>query len=251
MAFARDGRSMGGARPGGGGGRRLEALGRVSAEVLHDLGAALAALELRARVAAGEARAGRIPMTELERVVELSADLGALLRDAVDALGGASVSPEATADARQVVDTAVRRLLPTLTSVQLRVTLDVEGPAPVRGPASFLSRAVANLVANAARHARSEVRVTLAPAPGGDALLLEVEDDGDGLDPFREAALEDLLAGRGDAVPEAGLGVGSAVWSVERLGGTLRYRRGEALGGAWFQVRLPAAATAILPPGGP
>lgn len=232
--------------PGEGDGRtRLLGLGRVAGELIHDLAHEVSALDTRARLVAGEARMGRLPISDLDRVVETTADLSEMLRDVLDTLRGASVSPEVTTDVQAAAERAIRRLLSGAGPVEVRMASTLPPGTAVRGRPSFLVRALANLLANATRHAVEQVSVTLAlePSPkdgAGSLVVLAVEDDGPGLSPD----LED------DPFPpgvEGGsaLGLGSVSWAAAQLGGTVAYRRGPELGGARFELRLPA-----LLPGG-
>ena len=71
-----------------------------------------------------------------------------------------------------------------------RVAPWAAGSAIVEGDAGQLRQVVANLVDNAARHARSAVAVAVGPGPNGD-VRLTVDDDGDGIAPAdRERVFE-------------------------------------------------------------
>ncbi|HET6229975.1 MAG TPA: HAMP domain-containing sensor histidine kinase [Longimicrobiaceae bacterium] len=218
----------------------VEELGRVAGELMHDMAAAVEVLESRVRIATGEARMGRLPMAEMDRVGEATAEMAAMLRDVMDVLRGAALSPEVTSDVRDVVERAIRRVLPEFRPVEIRLEVDVPADTQVGGRESFLLRAVTNLVRNAARHARDRVRVTVAQerAPGGARLLIAVEDDGPGMP---EDAAQPPKSAR---EPRSGIGMGLGVtqWTVERLGGTLEMGRSTSLGGARFEIRLPGAA---------
>ncbi len=223
---------------------RLESLGRITGELVHDLANDITALEARARLAAGEARAGRPSLGELERVVEGAADAGAMLRDVLEVLRGERISPEVTVEAKPLVERVIRRMLPSCRPLEIRLHSSLPAGVEVPGRASFLTRAVRNLLANAARHADREVRVEMdlslhdASAAGGRAvLLLAVEDDGPGI-PESQAAALFLPLSRG-LEGGTGLGLSSAAWAVAQLGGMLDHRAGGALGGARFEVRLP------------
>jgi two-component system, LuxR family, sensor kinase FixL len=225
---------------------RLELLGQLSAELLHDLADSLATLEARARVAAADARAGRPACGDLEVVADSSGELAAWVRDVVESWRGMRTSPEVTVDVESVVRRAVRRFLPGARPLEVRVVSTLPEGVEVRGRASLLFRAVTRLLVNAARMARTEVQVELALEDPrrmdeqADAVVrIDVEDDGAGLDPLRVATLFEPMAG-GEAV----LGLGAVAWTVEQLGGWVRHRPGEALGGACFEIRLPVAAAA-------
>lgn len=225
----------------GDGRARLLGLGRVAGELLHDLALEVSALDTRARLVAGEARMGRFPVSDLERVVETTAELSEMLRDVLETLRGATVSPEVSTDVREAAERTIRRLLPGFGPVEVRLASSLPDGTAVRGRPSFLTRALANLLQNASRHAVEQVNVSLAlenVEDGGDGaprVVLAVEDDGPGLSPD----LED------DPFPPgvdggSALGMGAVAWAAEQLGGSVEYRRGAELGGARFEVRLPA-----------
>ena len=122
-------------------------------------------------------------------------------------------------------------------------------PVQVRGDRGQLERLVDNLLANAVRHARSRVVVTLAEQPPGTAVLTVV-DDGPGIPPAeRDRVFERftrLDEARAADAGGAGLGLAIARDVAERHGGSLRLAEPDAGSpGARFVVTLPA-----LPPTG-
>jgi len=226
---------------------RWEALGQVSAELLHDLAMGLGALEARARVAAAEARAGRAALAELDLVLENSSDLRQMVDDTLDAVQGRAISPEVRFDVQAVVERAVRRFFPASRGVEVRLRSELPGSVEVEGRASFLFRSIANLLANAMRHCRSEVTIGVSveeprrmDESADHVVCIDVEDDGAGLDLVSAATLFEP-ADFGD--PEAGVGLSAVAWMVGQLGGWVRHRPGDELGGACFEIRLPVAAT--------
>jgi len=227
---------------------RWEALGQVSAELLHDLAMGLGALEARARVAAAEARAGRAPAAELDQVVETSTDLKWMVSDTLDAVQGKAISPEVRFDVYSVVERSVRRFFPASRGVEVRLRSELPGSIEVEGRASFLFRSIANLLANAMRHCRSEVAVGVSVEEprrmdenADFVVCIDIEDDGAGIDLASVASVFEP-AEFGD--PDAGGGLSAVAWMVSQLGGWVRHRPGEELGGACFEIRLPVAAEA-------
>lgn len=227
---------------------RMEALGQVSAELMHDLAMGLQALEARARVAAADARAGRAQEADLERMVETSADLNLMVRDTLDVVQGKSISPEVRFDVKEVVERAVRRFFPGSRGVEVRLKSELPACVEVEGRQSFLFRSIWNLLANAMRHCRSEVQIGVSVEDprrmdeDADAVVcIDIEDDGAGL-PLRRAATLFEPAPFGD--PEGTMGLSAVAWMVSQLGGWVRHRPGDELGGACFEIRLPA----VLPP---
>jgi signal transduction histidine kinase len=123
-------------------------------------------------------------------------------------------------------------------------------PVPVVADRAALDRAVGNLVGNAARHARSRVRVTAA-AEGAEAVL-RVEDDGAGIAPGDRERVFDrwtrLDDGRGRDEGGSGLGLAIARAVVAAEGGRVVVED-SPLGGAALVVRLPLATPGSDPAG--
>ena len=96
-----------------------------------------------------------------------------------------------------------------------------------------------NLLANAARAGAKSVR--LAASADVDAVLLEVADDGRGIPP--EALPHLFEPFFTTAAPGQGTGLGLALChaTMERVGGAIAARAGDA-GGAVFTLRFRAAA---------
>ena len=130
---------------------------------------------------------------------------------------------------------------------QVPVTLDAPADIDpeafvVAGVPARLDRALANLVDNAARHARSEVRV--AVSRHGARVRVVVDDDGPGIPAIdRERIFERftrLDASRARHQGGAGLGLAVVRSIVSRHGGYVWADR-SPLGGARFTFELPAA----------
>jgi signal transduction histidine kinase len=208
---------------------RMEALGQVSAELLHDLSDAVFALEARARHAAEEARHGRTPFPELDRVLEAGTEMRAMLRDALEVMRGTRISPEVTIHPRACVERAVQRFVPATGPVEVRLVVDLPPDAAVPGRESFLSRLTANLLAGAARRARTRVLLELSTEEEADGrawVVLGVEDDG--------RAPHPRPAGDDEWRP------GVVAWLVAQLNGEVRPRAVCVLGGSGLEIRLPA-----------
>jgi CheY-like chemotaxis protein len=214
---------------------QLESLGRVFAELVHDLANDIVVLQGWARLARGEADAGRVATAELDRVVELAGSVGSILRDLLTVAEGGTVSPEVGFSPRAVTEATVAQRVLELSSRTVRLRIDISEEARVHGFASFWARILGNLLSNAARHARGEVLVELRGV--GHEVVLRVEDDGPGVDIGARARIfEPLYSGEGGGV---GLGLSSVAWLAERLGGEIRYDSSGTLGGAAFEVRVP------------
>lgn len=213
---------------------RMEALGQVSAELLHDLSDAAYSLEQRARLAEAEARHGRSPFPELQRAAEAGTEMRAMLRDVMDVVRGSALSPEVTMDPRACVERALLRFVATTGPVEVRLVCDLPPGTLVPGRESFLSRLSANLLAGAARRARGRVllELRLETEPGGPTgVVLGVEDNGS-------------VMGKPGAHPRPSGGdewrPAVVAWLVAQLNGEVRAREVCLLGGGGLEIWLPA-----------
>ena len=207
----------------------------------HELRSPLASLRQYAEVA--QAHPDRVSLDDLSEAV---LDEGARLERLVQAmLVLARVTEKPLDGAGRPVDlddlmlAEARRLRDTMA---LTVDASQVGPARVLGDEGLLGQVVRNLVDNAAQHASS--RVSLSVAVTGREAVLVVEDDGHGVPPTdRDRVFERFVRldeSRARASGGTGLGLAIVRESVQAHGGTVRVGAGE-LGGARFEVRLPAS----------
>ena len=221
----------------------------------HELRSPVAAIRADLEVALAEGEAAdwpdvaRAALAEEHRLERLLADL-LLLASADEA---APRSPGRPVDLAAVVADEAGR--------PRRVPVEVVGagrPAPVAGSEAQLARVVTNLVDNAARHARAEVRVTVAVAParrGAPARArVTVDDDGPGVPPGDRRRVFERFTRLDDARSrdEGGAGLGLAVVRsiVERHGGAV-WVEDSPLGGARLVVEMPPAAASPPNPSAP
>ena len=133
-----------------------------------------------------------------------------------------------------------------------RIAADAASGAEVRAPTEQwiagsteqLHRVVANLVANAHRHARAQVIVTVAPTVNGRAEL-RVDDDGPGVPTEHRERIFERFSRLDDARARdaggAGLGLALVRAIVERHGGQIHVETSPTLGGAAFVATFPLA----------
>ncbi|WP_421280080.1 two-component system sensor histidine kinase RstB [Aeromonas taiwanensis] len=123
---------------------------------------------------------------------------------------------------------------------QKRLSLNApDQPLPWRGDVRLLDRALENLIGNALRHAAS--RVSLRMARQGDDYLLEVSDDGPGIDPALAPQIFEpfvrLDQSRDRRTGGAGLGLAIVRSIARHHGGDVQWRPGAI--GARFCLTLP------------
>ena len=152
---------------------------RFVADAGHELRTPLTLLGTRAQLLRRRLRRdpttpGRI-LTELDGVVADSARLTAILEDfllVADPLADRLTEPLDLAELARTAD---------VPGHEVDVRVDAPGAVPVVGSRTALTRALTALVDNGVRHAHT--RVTVAARVEGDRAVLEVADDGDGIDP--------------------------------------------------------------------
>lgn len=209
------------------------------ADAAHELRSPLASMRAQLEVAQHLGEGGRLPaelLAEVNRLAGLVEDLLLLARSDADGPVPARVS---TFDAR----TLLAGLVEGYASARVPVRLAAEAPVPVRADPDELRRAVANLVDNAVRHARTEVRVDLAC--DGEQVVIGVVDDGPGIPPADRERVFERFTRLDDARDRdaGGSGLGLAITRelLRRAGGTVAFSPDPALSRAEIRLgRTPA-----------
>ena len=124
-------------------------------------------------------------------------------------------------------------------------------PVAVIGDCDRLRQVLANLLSNVRAHTPPGTRATIGARREGGEAVIEVADEGPGLDEARQRLVferfyrADASRGRGDGTGGSGLGLSIVSSVAEAHGGTatVRSRPGE---GAVFTVRLPVAGAASV-----
>ena len=212
------------------------------ADASHDLQSPLAAQRAQLEVALADAGSGDVrgrdvgPLArdllagtaEMERLVQ---DLLFLAADD----DGAPPPPLVPLDLDDLVLEEATRLRP---ATGVRVDTTGVSAAPVRGDRAELRRLVRNLLENGARHAATAV--TVGTRVEGDAVLLDVRDDGLGVDPLDAERVFDRFH-RGDPARSRGEGTGLGLAIARTIA---RRHDGDLVllpdgAGAHFALRLP------------
>lgn len=152
---------------------------RFVADASHELRSPVAAIRTELEVAQRTAAPGDWPRVA-ERLLAEEARLEAVIADLLllASLDEGAPTPDAVAvDLADEAREEARRRAPD----RAAVTIDVDAPMPVivRGSRMQLRRALANLLDNAGRHARSTVRVSVHERDGRARVV--VDDDGAGI----------------------------------------------------------------------
>lgn len=169
---------------------------RFAAEAAHELRTPLARITGLAQ--------SRVP-DALDRIAEIALEASATIGDLLALVREEKVAPKLA----EPVDlgSLARAAVASARRDGLRYEVATSDGAWVVGDERRLRRLADNLLENAARHARAEVRVAVAPE--GERLALSVEDDGSGVPPeLRERIFERFVRAGDDG---AGSGLGLAI----------------------------------------
>jgi signal transduction histidine kinase len=154
--------------------------------------------------------------------------------------------PPGPVDIDEIVHDCARALA-VRTTLTIDTTRVVAGQ--VLGDRNSLVSLVENLLTNALRHARGQVRIAVTEEQG--TVELVVEDDGPGVPPDERARVFERFTRLDEARSRdqggAGLGLAIARSVVLAHDGTIELRD-SGLGGARFVVRLPASTTPTVEP---
>jgi signal transduction histidine kinase len=215
---------------------------RFVADASHELRSPVAAIRTELEVAQRTAGAGDWPQVA-ERLLAEEARLEAVIADLLLLASldeGAAGSEHVTIDLAELAAEEARR---ASSETGIEVELDAGSAALVHGSRTQLRRAIANLLDNAGRHARSSIRLAVHQRDGRVRVL--VDDDGPGIpEADRMRVFERftrLDEHRARSTPSGGAGLGLSL--VQRI---VDGHRGTAsidtapLGGARVVLDLPA-----------
>jgi two-component system, OmpR family, sensor histidine kinase KdpD len=173
--------------------------------------------------------------SEVDRIIRLSEDLIAAAR--------LETGQAARLDPVDLVDIAAAAIPRSENGIAVRTELPDDLPL-VQGDAVMLTHVLGNLVHNALRHARAEV-VIAARADDG-LVLLDVRDDGPGIDPALAAHIFDRFVSAAGGKGGLGLGLAIARDLASAMGASLSAGAAPG-GGACFTLRLAQYPRRALP----
>jgi signal transduction histidine kinase len=210
---------------------RLAALGRMAAELAHEIRNPIATIRLAVENALTksperQSLALDVVLQQVQRLDDLMQRLLALVQPLKLRPTPVAVGQWLHNHAKQF-DVQARRREISLHVSAPDIEADLDAPT--------LGRALDNLILNALRHTPAGGEIVISAIPGNEALLLCVEDSGPGVpEADREHIFEPFTSTRTDGV---GLGLAIVREVVEAHGGNVRCAAGRA--GARFEVELP------------
>jgi signal transduction histidine kinase len=213
---------------------------RLTAEVSHELRTPLAKILAEAELSSGRERSPQLYRATLESIERYARDLQRVLETLLaSARAGASREP-ARCDACESAERAAEPLRETLAAQGKAIQVISPKPARIAVGGEVVERILSPLLENAARFARRDIAIAIAA--GNGEVILEIRDDGPGVNPHdRERVFEPGFRGA-EASTDAHAGAGLGLPLVRRLaraaGGDVEAMASS--GGARFAVRLPA-----------
>ena len=224
--------------------QKLEALGTLAGGVAHDFNNVLAAILGNVALARQDIAAARPAQASLDRIEQAGTRARTLVQQILT-FSRRNPQPQQAQPLRPAVEEALSLLRATLpASAQLVQQLGTE-PLPVQIDAAQVQQVVLNLCTNACQalhdaQGRIEVRLEAVDRPGGRCALLQVRDDGVGMDEATRTRVFEPFFTTKPVGQGTGLGLAVVHGIVVACGGSIDVR--STLGaGTVVEIVLPLA----------
>lgn len=223
-------------------GRELDREREFTDNAAHELRTPLAALKMRAQLAA-KALAGQPEQRQMLSALDAAIDRMTGVVEQLLLLSRMQQGSAAFAavDLSRVVEGIVRELAPA--AVARHQQLEVELPAglAVRGSADALAMLARNLIENAIRHSHEGGKVLVSLARTEDHAILTVEDNGPGMAEADLSQAFERFTRFSDDTPGSGLGLALVRRIAENHGAEVKIRNRDQ-GGLCCELSIPIAA---------
>ena len=230
--------------------RSVAQLRRFTADAAHELRTPISAMRARLEVALIR-EGGDVPRDVVVDALEQTEKLGRLAEDLLMLArveGGAvkATVMDATVNLSTLVEEVATALVPIAEEQSRPFRWEASPDLVVRGSEPLLKRVLVNLVDNAFRHTPATAGVELGARREGSTVVVEVRDDGPGVDPAVRAHLFERF--RHGATGGTGLGLALVREIVDRHRGTVtvegRNGRGTSARVTLALATAPSAPTA-------
>ncbi len=226
--------------------QRMEAVGRLAAEVAHDINNLLFVVLSYADLAVDRVERGGLAAHEAEELRAAARRAAGLTRQLL-ALGRRQTPRPERIDLGELLggmEVMLRRLLGPHVALSVQ---QLDGPWPVMADRAHLEQAVMNLATNArdAMNGRGTlaIEVTSVELDAGAHVVLTMRDSGSGMDEITKSRAFDPYFTTKEADTGTGLGLALVRDIVEESGGRVDVESSPGQG-ASFRVRLPRALSA-------
>jgi PAS domain S-box-containing protein len=232
---------------------RMAAVGQLAAGIAHEINNPLAFVranlgcleghwkQLRPQLdSAAIASGSREPLSEVAELIEESiegVDRAAEIVRSVRSLSHAGTDARDRADLHAILDQVLRVASPQIGSGVL-VERRYGAVPPLRCAPRQLEQAFLNLVMNAVQAVQGRGRVAVSTRCAGDRIVIDVEDDGCGIEPEIRDRIFDPFFTTKAAGEGTGLGLGIAYQIVRGHGGEIAVESQPGQGSR-FRVELP------------
>jgi CheY-like chemotaxis protein/anti-sigma regulatory factor (Ser/Thr protein kinase) len=209
------------------------------------LNAVMGWAEVLQRTAPGSADFER-GVTAISRNARLQAQLIEDLLDTSRIVSGTLDLELSTVELSEVVDAAIESLQPAMTARRIRIARNCAGAVRVQGDRRRLQQVVWNLLSNAVKFSPSGGTVQVALTGSGRDCVLEVRDQGQGIDPAFLPFLFERFRQQDSSRTRLSGGLGLGLSIVKQI---VQLHSGTVIGtsdgpdtGATFRVALPCAS---------
>lgn len=219
---------------------KLAVAGMMAARVAHDVRNPLSSIKMRTQLLQAQAPVGSDDAVALAAVLRDVNQLDSVVRDLLETARPEAPTVELVAVA-DLVRAAAEPLRVQLTHrrIQLVVSVDDQAP-PVWLDPGRIRRVLANVLANAADATRAGGSIAVATRVEQDEQIIEVADDGVGIDPaVADRVFDPFVSTKPDGV---GLGLVNAKAIVESHGGRITLDP-RAPHGTLVTIRLPQGSS--------
>jgi signal transduction histidine kinase len=209
---------------------KLALAGLMAARVAHDIRNPLSSIKMQTQLVGARLRSDAETQAQVGQVLQDIQQVETVVKDLIELARPGELKRRPTG-LNDVVRDVLNQLAPQLTYRKIAVEAELADPLPVVAldPDRF-RQALINVLGNAADAMTTggTIRVATRPAAGGSTVVLDVCDDGMGIDPaIRDRVFDPFVSTKRDGV---GLGLVNAKAVIESHGGTIELLAAEPKG---------------------
>jgi signal transduction histidine kinase len=197
---------------------KLALAGLMAARVAHDIRNPLASIKMRTQVLAAERGRRGADRSEIDAILRDIQQLETVVQNLIDLARPGQLRLEPT-PVSYVIDDVLHQLGPQLSYRKIAVQRDLANGPLVSLDSGRFRQVLLNVIGNASDAMPDGGTLVVRTAVDGDRLVLDIIDDGMGIDPVvRDRLFDPFVSTKRDGV---GLGLVNAKAVVEHHGGTI------------------------------